>query len=443
MPRNMRWIALAIVAVAILAFEVHMEWSHRTAEGRDLGIKALHDEMAVRLADDDAMVTASLAARHPFTLGVPDDATDTASNWRELFETWESRRQDETARSQWGEVRDLLHTAEERRDLGLFEGDQLALLDASVATHADIVDGVISLTQRGAAFPSVTSPSEEKELCGRLTELSELLDADAVLRTKTGAYDRAIERVTAKTALTEGSRFLQYPGTRLTLQVVDNALCRSSTSAPCWDGFLTQLADSRGHERFVKQMARNSASVVDRYARFPMSQDKELAEDPVGFLERWTYRYPGAPVYNQHLNTFSRSMTEMLQLASRPYHEVKARVEELAASLPPDGTLLARRCHWVSALRANAEGFARQAYHEANIDLTMLAIQLQRYRATYGVYPEALEDLADYLGAAVPTDPLSGRSYRYERSGASYRLYALGPKAQPGTDARVFWPGSV
>jgi len=134
-------------------------------------------------------------------------------------------------------------------------------------------------------------------------------------------------------------------------------------------------------------------------------------------------------------------MTELLRLAPRPYHEVADRVEELCTALPEDGSLLSVRCHWVAALRDSARRFALQADHEAHIDVTMLAIRLERFRARHGAYPDTLDALAADAGEALPKDPRSGRPYGYRLTEHRFDLYAPGPANSPGEDKRLHWPG--
>lgn len=58
----------------------------------------------------------------------------------------------------------------------------------------------------------------------------------------------------------------------------------------------------------------------------------------------------------------------------------------------------------------------------ARIGLMRVALALNDYHAAHRLYPTALAE----LGAVVPQDPFSGKSFLYARDGASYLLYSLG-----------------
>jgi hypothetical protein len=59
------------------------------------------------------------------------------------------------------------------------------------------------------------------------------------------------------------------------------------------------------------------------------------------------------------------------------------------------------------------------------LDLARLAISLQIYHETHGVYPEVLENLKPDLISEIPEDRLSGKPYVYRRQNGDFVLYSI------------------
>lgn len=76
--------------------------------------------------------------------------------------------------------------------------------------------------------------------------------------------------------------------------------------------------------------------------------------------------------------------------------------------------------------------------HEAVFDLTRVAVALAAFRATDGdaAYPARLDELVPRFLDRLPKDPFTGNPFVYERRGAGYLLYSLGPNGRDdgGTD---------
>lgn len=74
----------------------------------------------------------------------------------------------------------------------------------------------------------------------------------------------------------------------------------------------------------------------------------------------------------------------------------------------------------------------------ANRRMMQIAMAAAAYRAEYGVYPESLDRVRDYL-EEVPVDPYSDQPFRYRLDGDGYVLYAVGPNGldEKGRNADV------
>ncbi len=88
---------------------------------------------------------------------------------------------------------------------------------------------------------------------------------------------------------------------------------------------------------------------------------------------------------------------------------------------------------WPGRLSCRAQGDYLQAAANvpktasSKLRLLIYALAVRLYEAGRGQPPERLEQLAPELLRRLPNDPYSGGSPKYERVGAGYRLYSIGP----------------
>lgn len=88
-----------------------------------------------------------------------------------------------------------------------------------------------------------------------------------------------------------------------------------------------------------------------------------------------------------------------------------------------DGNLLAE-----GLASLTLRGWQTHAYCEATIALIEAEIAVRRYKATNGIYPKNLSDLAPAYLNRVPTDPFGGKplGYRQLNGGKDFVLYSIG-----------------
>jgi hypothetical protein len=70
-------------------------------------------------------------------------------------------------------------------------------------------------------------------------------------------------------------------------------------------------------------------------------------------------------------------------------------------------------------------------------DLARLVLALRIHRLEKGSYPETLDALAPAILPSVPQDPFAGKAFRYEREGAGFKVWSVGPngKDEHGSNA--------
>lgn len=80
---------------------------------------------------------------------------------------------------------------------------------------------------------------------------------------------------------------------------------------------------------------------------------------------------------------------------------------------------------------------------EAHTTLLQVGLAISQYHREHGEYPEKLELVAPYLNEGVPSDPYTGNQLVYERRGAGYVLYSLGPNLTDDGGVALAGPGGM
>lgn len=91
----------------------------------------------------------------------------------------------------------------------------------------------------------------------------------------------------------------------------------------------------------------------------------------------------------------------------------------------------------------------RFVYAQVCLDLTRVAIALERYRLAHGQYPGTLDALAPQFLAKVPHDIIGGGNLKYRSTGQNFILYSIGWNGKddgglrdPSKEAQAVWtPG--
>lgn len=195
-----------------------------------------------------------------------------------------------------------------------------------------------------------------------------------------------------------------------------------------WDQFLQLLGEHRKEALFFQHVQGEAAELVYRFENWKtVPRDLKLSENPVSYVRTWAYPRLTPALFNHDFNRFNRAMNGLLDLADRPYFEVKEDLEQFCKDfdVEPD------RRHikftrgnpgWRYVLTLSRHGFEQNAQEQASMDVIRIAILLDRHRRSTGNYPESLDDLAGAFAGSLPVNPLMGDSYVYERTEDSFRL---------------------
>jgi hypothetical protein len=117
----------------------------------------------------------------------------------------------------------------------------------------------------------------------------------------------------------------------------------------------------------------------------------------------------------------TQGFEEIIASAGLDFWEVPAGADEAVAQV---------RC-WDFVARDLMPGLrqiaVKYAENRAQVSGVVLVAALRLYRVRNGAYPERLTDLLGPCLQALPTDPFSGRPFRYVKTGEHFLLYSVGP----------------
>ncbi len=116
-------------------------------------------------------------------------------------------------------------------------------------------------------------------------------------------------------------------------------------------------------------------------------------------------------------------MTELIELAEQPYHQIDRQLKDWERRLSQQRipTLLTRA--FVPALSRSLKVLADA---EAVLATAQTGVALELYRLSHGYYPDALSDLAPDFLPEIPLDPFDGKPLRYVKSDDRVLVYSIG-----------------
>lgn len=189
------------------------------------------------------------------------------------------------------------------------------------------------------------------------------------------------------------------------------------------------LTIHRSLPHFLEEVRGNTEWILESFETWgdvPFSPFR-FSEDPIGAARSWAYPRLTPALFNHDFDRFNRAMDRLLDLAAKPYYEVKDDLEQFYEEFdvePDVESLKFTRGNpgWYYVLSLSRHEFEQNARNQALIDVIRIAILLEKHKRTSGNYPESLEVFAEALGGSVPVNPLMGDAYVYERTEDSFRL---------------------
>jgi hypothetical protein len=195
-----------------------------------------------------------------------------------------------------------------------------------------------------------------------------------------------------------------------------------------WNRLNEILDVGRSQQHFLKCVRRDTAWIVASFETWADDLPSfKFSEAPVTYVRSWAYPRITPALFNHDFDRFNRAMDRLLDLAERPYFEVKDDLARFCEDfdVEPDIDSL-KFTHgnpgWYYVLNLSRHEFEQNARNQASIDVIRFAILLEKHKRESGNYPESLDVFADALGGSLPVNPLMGDAYVYERTEDSFQL---------------------
>lgn len=328
--------------------------------------------------------------------------------------------------------------AESRAYLALLTGkdptdEEFAALRTWLSENATVGAGLTDLLLEAADRPQCRFPPDAERGMGmdgtlvpRLQRMAQFLLVQASIQGSDGKLEAAGENLRAALALSRAvhsdpSLLSQMAGCALDNVAWQTLQGGGLLAAPRVADTLAAMDPASLRESWNRAVL--GEAVASAASLLAWKANPESAPDAQ--VREWARGAQGS----SDVAAYVESLAEVHGLGGRPYPEIQAGLQGLAAKYgptAPEYAALSRGMmpYMPGILRAVGQSEARLAAIRA-------ALELDAYRARRGAYPETL----DALGTP-PTDPLSGQRLVYRRDGTGFLLEL--PSDAPESQ-RVLW----
>ena len=226
----------------------------------------------------------------------------------------------------------------------------------------------------------------------------------------------------------------------LALQPIYEGLVEHKWSDAQLEGFESKLAEfnfALDYELSVRGQAAFMTGTIDYVQRTRNIDNPDFfrGEHPSEWIDRVLFITPSGWFHQNQLR-FSRLFleqslpvvnTENGQFSPELAEQAQASLEATLAHPGPytfvETALLGPVKKWAFEKNVSADRFA---FAQTSVNLTRVAIALERYRMMHGKYPEALGALAPQFIRPVPSDVIGGGALKYHLTKDGFVLYSIG-----------------
>ncbi|MHB1456574.1 MAG: hypothetical protein ACYC0V_06635 [Armatimonadota bacterium] len=262
---------------------------------------------------------------------------------------------------------------------------------------------------------------------GNMRELARMLRSDARISARDGNMDLAVKRVgqifKVSGAVKEDTILISY-FVRLAMISVGLMTMRdieqdgkiSAAQAKYLDNILSQFDLDKD---YIVDMKGERAFAINNYN---IVQGKALPAD-----KPW---YGGIVICSALRPLFLLDEMIYLDFMAKKLRSVNLPYIESTASKPgynevnevPKYAIYARTTIPVYAKTEQVRDIGKSRIRSGRAYLGLIA-----YKEKFDAYPQSLDELRSKLGWKVEVDPLTGKDFHYERQGAGFLLYGVGP----------------
>lgn len=438
MRKFLQWSLVTLVAIVLLAAVVGQILAKSTGRAREASVAVLKEKLARLEAERAAAAPVAVFDVAPGAGSVPSLAA----------------MDEDALRARWLALFDSMVEVDEAC------GNSEAIMDAStrqVIDHdAPVLDEKVRaalLTYQTCIEPAMAELQVLRELKPGLGALVNMEDLQANADTYDGiwrlcrilrisywndaALGDAAGVIDAFTSISylaaygfRGLRYYAWVGGQSGNSIIlKPAIADPAVEDVLLDRLYEMLTIHRSLPLFPEEVRRNTEQIVEDFETWgdkPLSS-YGFSEDPIGYARGWAYPRLTPALFNYDFDRFNRAMDRLLDLAARPYYEVKEDLERFYSEFdvePNISSIKFTRTNpgWYYVLTLSRHGFEQNAHEQASMDVIRIAILLDRHRRRTGTYPESLDYLAAAFGGSLPVNPLMGDRYVYERTEDSFRL---------------------
>lgn len=442
-----RNVFMAAVVVLVLGVALQQLLSGLTEGERVASVQRLEKTIA---EVQQRLPSASAPSPHarPQTATPPEDfeTYNTCDAWEALFRVVLSREEELLSAVELAiEIAHDIGHSEKGRETAT--DAELEILREFVEGNADIIDQIRDVAVGTIPLCRFGGPNHHHQATS-YDKCALWLSADMFYRYAVREFPETVRDLTALCRLSRNTFFIEYYGFGNGQRLVAEALESGLVDDACWQDLLDVLALCSGHQAFVDKWTYITQDCIDWYENPPSEFTEDHAGHPFAIVLGVGYRYGATPLRNYHSTWFNGVMGDLLPLTSLPFYQVEPKLpairEEFDIRRMRDLPWVHQNLGtWVVSILFY-DAFARQAYSEAELDLTRFAILLDRYHRAHGSYPTTLEAFADDFGGELPINPILGEPYGYLRNDESFRLwyeYIARPDDIPAGRRAVVWPG--
>jgi hypothetical protein len=126
--------------------------------------------------------------------------------------------------------------------------------------------------------------------------------------------------------------------------------------------------------------------------------------------------------FERDLKFYLDTMDKSISLAALP----PPKCLELTKYIESAANIAKEKRYLLSAMVLGSSGITVRASTQAELELAMTALAVERFRHAQGRLPADLKELTPQFLEAVPTDPFDGAPLRYRRLARGYVIYSVG-----------------
>ena len=440
MRKFLQWSLVTIVALILMAMVVGQILATTTGRAKDASVAVLKDKLARLEAERGAagpVVVPKTAGTTP--LAVADDAPERVdadalrARWIALFEKMKGvNKSCGVSKEVWlaatSSVIDLEAPALEedvRETLLKYQ----ACIEPTMGEMQSLRDLEPDL---GALFDmnDLQENKNTNEVVPRLNwELRRSFWIDAALGDNEGVVGAFTSLYYLDTYAFRGSNFNSSGAGQVTDWILFKpAIENLAMDDVRWNRLHEVLKARRSQQHFLEQVRRDTAWIVEGFEIWDDGPPSfNFSDAPVTYLRTWAYPRLTPALFNHDFDRFNLAMDRLLDLAAKPYFEVKEDLEDFCEDFdvePDIQSLKFTRGNpgWFYVLGLSRHEFERNARVQASIDVIRFAILLEKHKRETGRYPESLEVFAEASGGSIPVNPVMGDAYVYEQTENSFRL---------------------